>query len=267
MKWRTLWLWSLLNSLSPRYFRKWRAIQIRHTLRWWEPFTFFGGLVFYCSICSLTISNPLPFMFFAWSLVGIIPAVGISGLINNIRERGYYDLIAVTPPGASELQWGLASHFIRNNPLFNALCRFLLIGQIFFFCAGFFSGLIYGIDSIVALLEGRPIYESYLLFAAICLLTAFFLRADYMYSIVIGALVGVLMPTYSIHRINASLIAGALFVAIQLVTVILLSGVWSMIEGVDIDEAFGFPFFIGCYIILREVTVRGLWRVNMDETV
>jgi len=166
------------------------------------------------SMSGLLLLTPL--ILVSGAVYGVVWAVGISGLVAREHERGTFDMLGVTPPGSLGTSWALCMGCLYRNQGFRRvntgntwIARTILL-------APFVLMIWYSLS---------PTWTS-LIFAA-----AFYI--DYIQSIVLGALVGMLVPTIARNRLDSRFLAFGVYILMQIaVYVAFLLTVFIILPGV-----------------------------------
>jgi hypothetical protein len=162
------------NPLSIRFWR------ILNRANLYDLFLILGltAALFVCclvfSMALLLYQMPiLVFLLFAAGIVlSVVTADGIGNQINVLRQSGNFELLCVSPDGHG-IRWALAAHFIKTDGSFALLTMLLFMAQILLLAG--VSMMILAAAPVLSLAELLNIGFLFIL-----------LRADYVYSIVIG---------------------------------------------------------------------------------
>ncbi len=213
---------------------------------------------------------------FGGTAVGTHAAVGIAGRIASEDERGRYDLLGMTPPGLIGASWALAASFLRTNWMAVRLRSWLSV----FFGIGLLMMGLYALQVLVIVAVSLPSlvqqfspgYDlaSELFFqletAGNLALVALFLRMDFTQSLVGGVLAGILAAALARGRVDTSLTALGLFLAVQFGSYALIVFADIIVAGRLLSAA-GFAdllsgaIMVALALAIREAGLVALWRV------
>lgn len=206
----------------------------------------------------------IPMFLFMGFANGIGWTVGIAGAIAQHRASGSHDLIAITPGGPLATSWALATGVMHRSGTFFHLNdrttwvgRFVVMGLLWF-----------PIVISPATVAGQSILPA-LLYAAAGTAVIYL---DHIQSLVLCALVGMVVPTYTHERTNAQLTAFAALLSIQLGSYIagifLLRSLTYIVDVARLPEgaslfalALALAASVGGFYGLREATIQALWRI------
>lgn len=149
-------------------------------------------------------------------IYGLDCALRVSSSIARERENGTFDLLALSPPGALLIGWALCASALYRGREF---MRFHSIVK---------TSIIIGVVLVVVLTGFETLIQLPLLSRDARLLLPTFVRsahllailgilyADYAQGAVLGCLIGLLIPTYTTNRIDASLYTLGIFLLTQI---------------------------------------------------
>lgn len=211
---------------------------------------------------------------FAGTVSGWLAAARIARVIFREQDKGRYDLLALTPPGVLGVHWAIVTRSLRDDPVLRWL-RWLPSG--FYLMVGFLvAGVLFGLmASAILWIWGemsRPGLVA-VLNAALALTALIALYSDYIQSVVMGVVTGILLPTFARRQSEnaAFVLAAAGYFGFQLVYYALLIpvGLWLIryliIPGVLRDDPL--PALLLTLLVttlsfaLRELVLRRLWRM------
>ncbi|MBC8171433.1 MAG: hypothetical protein H7X77_07160 [Anaerolineae bacterium] len=201
-------------------------------------------------------------MLFTGALVaGTNAAMGVANAINQEQTKQRYDLIAMTPPGMFGIGWALGTRFLRKN---RRTLRFTRLIR------GFHLICLLMVVAIVLLsnflLQGRGLGDSTISQLLVGVLFIVSLHLDFVQSGLIGALVGMLVPSYA-RRMDTNLIAPVVFIAIKLGTYLVigvgLSFVGWLLERLGLIDALALFIFIALILVFitHEAALYWIWRM------
>lgn len=187
--------------------------------------------------------------------------------IANERDKGTYELLCVTPAGRFGVNWSLCTGYLRHYELFDISRRVL-----FYLSASIIFGTVAVslwslVGQVISPDEFSP--ESALIVPQMINLAALSLAFyfNFVQSVVIGCLMGMLMPTYTYNRLDTQLVIllGYFLVLAATVLIAFLSIIMSSIffDGIVWMIA---PFVnTGILYGWRELAIRILWRCLIDR--
>src|SRR5690606_21429077 len=145
----------------------------------------------------------------------------VSNAIAREHERGVYDLLSLSPYGAFSASWAICTGCQYYDQTFNELGSQRVWFFRIFFVTLLFSGALAGFSE--ANLGGIELIQSLISISTISLMLTLAFHIDDIHSTVIGSLVGLIVPMFARHRLDARL--GALFVFL-LLQVAAYAGFW-----------------------------------------
>jgi hypothetical protein len=205
---------------------------------------------------------------FGGGFYGLITVFAVSQAVARHRARGYYDLIMMTPPGVLGMQWAISAYALQRSDVLvmvRALMHrlyiavFILLGLIFVFTALTMSRPLTRYSPNVFAETIAPELISFF-----CLVLLHYL--DFTRSGLVGALFGLLIPTFTEGKRETVYIAIALYIALQILfymtcwiigfealrTIMTMAGVSS--------DAIHNLVRLGLMVSIRELSLFGLWR-------
>lgn len=218
-----------------------------------------------------------PFLVLAGgSLIGVNAAIGVSSVVAAEYNNGRWDVVALTPAGLIGANWALATRFLRTNRRLRQLHRlisgiFIAVALWVIFGVGLTSFLLLDTTSLGVVLEDA---------IALPINTVMFvglLYIDSRLSTIVGALIGMAMPTFTLSRLDASINAVMMFLVTQFVTYVVIFVMAFWLPGVLLAalrvEGWLFHSLIHCALALavRELSLWFVWewaalRLNTDLT-
>jgi len=232
---------------------------------------FFGGILLFFFVCSsnLLLITPLfcllPFtILLAGTISGGISAVQTATAVTTSREQGRYALVSLTPDGSSRLMHAVGKRLLENNGLigiFKAIITGIAAISLLSIVTTTFGTLFIqvSVDStaVVNPTNARSLIQ--------LLLVLGLMYSDLVHSIVIGILIGLLMPIYVQDRLTTVTISLGLYLTLQIgfyVAMILLH----IFVLPSIYAAFGTNMGFDLYlsnillvVLSREAIVAVLW--------
>jgi len=203
---------------------------------------------------------------FSGSYHGLLWAIDISQFVTRERQNGTYDLLCLLPTGGLAAHWAICTGCLYRNQQFNRLLemRGAILRVVLIFSAFIFLGL-----------RGESTEEEGILFVlgVAALLAAMYV--DFIHSIVLGGLVGMIAPLYTYNRTDARLWAAGIFLAIQVWVygVTVFAGLMiapRLFEGIGFRGWFVtalIPFvMVLVFTAVREIMIIGLWRWLLAQT-
>lgn len=230
-------------------------------------------LLLYPSVLpTLCIFLFMTLVLFGGTLSGWTAATRIAKTIFREQEKARYDLLLLTPPGVLGVHWAIVTRNLRDDRLLRWL-RWLPSG--FFIFVGFLLfGLLIGIitTSFLWLLNDSVLGFSALFQVSAGLLVLGILYADYLQSVVMGVLIGILLPTYAKTQAenSAYALASACFFSVQALYYLIFGfvGLWltvqvivpALVQGRQFIAVIVLAISLAVMFASREIVVRWLWR-------
>lgn len=230
-------------------------------------------LLLYPSVLpTLCIFLFMTLVLFGGTLSGWAAATRIAKTIFREQEKARYDLLLLTPPGVLGVHWAIVTRNLRDDRLLRWL-RWLPSG--FFIFVGFLLfGLLIGIitTSFLWLLNDSVLGFSALFQVSAGLLVLGILYADYLQSVVMGVLIGILLPTYAKTQAenSAYALASACFFSVQALYYLIFGfvGLWltvqvivpALVQGRQFIAVIVLAISLAVMFASREIVVRWLWR-------
>lgn len=200
---------------------------------------------------------------------GLLALWKTNSLVIRQTEQGKHELIAVTPAGLPGMMWALCSFAYHQGGLLRAVketMRGVYIFGFFILIAPAFFLLIYTIMEVLTANSSSAYSElTQTLIASFSLLSLAYL--DLVQSILVGSVLGMLIPTYTRNRIDSGGLALGAFFAVQFLAYALialldlvflpqLAAQATVINGSLLIMLQVFVFFM-----VRETTLILLWRM------
>jgi hypothetical protein len=225
--------------------------------------------------CGVILVAPLlliPAILFTSAFYSLRWAVMISGIIARERENGMFDLIAVSPAGAFGTSWAICTSAIyRNRSLEQIQAPSSWIVRLGFTLVilaslGNFVEPLVPFDADGMLLTIIPLEYLSALAGA--------LYIDHLQSVALGAIVGMLIPTYTRSRMDAGGGAFLMFLLLQVTTYTLTLFVGFValplfLAGLEVPAvtiSLLLPVVrVGIFFLIREAIIVGLWRVLVEQ--
>lgn len=250
-------------------------------LAWYRSKAGVGALLLISALALLLVPALLPLLLIllfmllvvlAGTLSGWTAATRIAKTIFREQEKARYDLLLLTPPGVLGVHWAIVTRNLRDDRLLRWL-RWLPSG-FFIFIAFLLFGLLIGIvtTSFLWLLNDALLGFSALFQVSAGLLVITILYTDYLQSVVLGVLVGILLPTYARTQAenSAYALASACFFTVQATYYLVfgLSGLWltaqvilpALVQGRQVIAVIVLAICLAVMFASREIAVRWLWR-------
>lgn len=211
---------------------------------------------------------------FAGTVSAWLATQRIAGAIFREQEKGRYEMLLLTPPGVLGVHWAIVTRLLRDDRLLRWL-RWLPSG-FYIFVAFPLIGLLVALvlTSFLWLFsENNTLGVTAFFQASTGLVLIVMCYSDYVQSVMIGILVGILLPTYARRQAEnaAYAVASAAFFSMQMCFYLVygMGGLALIMEVVRpaLREA-RYAIVLGVVIaslvfmvLLREVVVRWLWRM------
>lgn len=213
------------------------------------------------------------------TLYGLGMAVQVAGVIAREHEQGRYTLLAVTPLGVSGLNWSVCSAVYHRNRTIGQL-RDTVRGlyMVMFVVVGLFLFVSVLTELLITDAIPNPIILAEALnaspFAQNSMLLGVFIAAlyvDFIQSIVVGTICGMLTPLFARNATNAR--GGALglylmtqFVFYAAVGVVCLVVVPAGLTLLNMTNLLVLSFIqLTIFVVSRELLIMGLWKRLSDE--
>lgn len=283
----TFRLWSALHRpyvAHPLYRRLKHASATRNTvasrMRDYLPEdSAWGAILLLLSIIAMAIGGwrALIFLLFliplalisAGTFSGLLALLKTSGLINRQTEQGKDALMGVTPLGLPGMLWALCSFAYHQDSFLKSLRETVrgvyVFGFFILIVPAFFLSLFVFLDILIASRSSGYGELPQTLVGGFGLL--FLAYADLVQSILVGCLMGMLAPTYTQRRVDSSGLAVGAFLAAQFLSYALIALIDLVIlpqlaaQTAIIDDTGLFLLQISVFFIVREIVLRGLWRL------
>lgn len=225
-----------------------------------------------CAIILLAPLLLLPAILFTSAFYSLRWAINISSMIARERETGMFDLVALSMTGAIGASWAIGTASIHRNQSLQQIqspmswvVRFgftlLLLASLVNFVVPLMpSGTFIGIQTVIPVL--------YLLTLALGL------YVDHVQSVALGALVGMLIPTYTRSRIDAGVGALIGFLLLQVITYaltlligfVLIPGLFPVFGNEPLIAAIALPLLrLLIFYAIREGIIVMVWRVLVER--
>lgn len=201
------------------------------------------------------------------SVYGLIWAMDISQLVARERQNRTHDLLCLLPPGGLAADWAICTGCLYRNQVFNQIVelRGIMFRIIFTFSAVLFLGS----------MMGQLNLSEALIFAVDLAALLVALHIDFIHSIIISGLVGMIAPLYTYNRTEARLWAAGGFLMIQFSIYAVTALAWLVVLP-RVFEMLGFrgwlltlviPIFVVLvFAAIREGVITGLWRWLLAQT-
>ncbi len=207
-----------------------------------------------CMVPSLLLLLcALPFsILFAGTLCGGYSTLHISGRIAHEREQGRYDLMSITAWGRSGLNWRISHDVYRGIKTVQELSRTITWIVVFFLflCITWL---------VIAAITNTDVVGVMTLITVSVLF-----YVDFAQSIVMGCVLGMLIPTYAPEQLAARAVGVGVFLLVQFVLYAVLMGVLvtftTTLTSLSInDDHLRILGLIAVSGLLRESVIAALW--------
>jgi hypothetical protein len=203
------------------------------------------------------------------TIAGLYWAIRVSGAIARERERGVFELLSTSPYGAFSASWAICTGCQYYDQTFNgAGAQRVWFSRVFFLTLLFLSALISLADPRNF---GGASVEGFVYILAIVSILAFAFYIDDIHSLVLGSLVGVIVPMFARNRLDARIGALTGFLLLQIGTYlivflfgyILIPQVHQrlLVTGFAAEIALPLELLL-IFFSVRELIARLLWRLN-----
>ena len=197
------------------------------------------------------------------SLYAMICAKNISAAIAYEREQATYDLLCLLPTGALGVGLALSSAQMYRSPFFQTtrlIMRLLALALIGALGIALVFPLAVALSS-----EGGGTSAVELLVGIVqAIALALGLYIDYIQSLILAQMVGMLTPGYTHNRLNAQLVAASAFLSLQLLTyistLVLVFSLPPLIPSPVISTIAVPLLALIAFFAIREAFIAILWR-------
>jgi hypothetical protein len=220
----------------------------------------------------------MAFIVLAGTASGWAAGARIASLIYSEKTKRRYDLLLMTPPGVLGVHWALVTRTMRDQPILRWM-RWLPAG--FYLMIGFSLLALLVTAMLTSLLwvfsEERTTLLNNVLQLIWLLSVIALLYSDYIQSVVLGVLIGILIPTYAEAEdaTGAFALASAGFFGGQLVYYVFFILLGLLLFYYILVPVLGFGNYTGLLVVTlvygaamilsREWLARRLWRVAEDR--
>lgn len=208
----------------------------------------------------------LPVLIALFALSGVFYgarcALETSHRVTMERENGTYSILCVTPPGIFGVHWSICTGYLRQYENFNLLrvgISRTSIGVVVFACGLVAISLLSGPRSV----NSAPLESLVWLSSMIALVAAFYL--NFVQSVIIGCMVGLLVPGYTSNKLDAQLYAVSIFLTLALASIALTLFVILSLDGAFISGGLGIRLllplvYVLVFYLIREAIITLLWN-------
>lgn len=205
---------------------------------------------------------------FGGAFYGLLTVYTVSRAVSRHRTRGCYELIMMTPPGILGIQWAISVYALQRS---DTLLLLRGIMHRVYLTAFVVFGLIFGFTLLSAnqsVTKYAPnIFMEYVLPAlanGFCLVALHYL--DFTRSGLMGALFGLLIPTFTENRRQAVALAVMLYLVVQ---GIFYLACWilgaealgqALIQAGASSDVIHNMVRLVMMLVIREISLFGLWR-------
>jgi hypothetical protein len=287
-------LWNMLRNppFSHPLFRRTLIRRVGHQPSEIQPYRIITprfiielvGVLFICTAMLSPIFLILAaiglLMILNGTIYSLVWSVRTSGLIAQEREKQTYDVCCVSPEGALGVNWAICTGYLhRDNRLeqIHTVVRSLLgMALIMVVLIALVLASNVGQERTNQFAQEETLRYSIMLVhvtTAICLI-----YIDHVHSIVLGCLIGLLIPSYAQRRLDAQLGTLAVYLALQISTYVAawVTG-WMILPAIYDESANGFAQIslalsqIAVFFGIREAVIMFLWhklaqRLNLTPT-
>jgi len=214
-----------------------------------------AGALLCCGISSLvdsSITVLLLIMIVAFSTAYVVTwAMSISDLIIREHERRTYDLLCMSPAGALGVNWAICTGILHRNDVLGWL------GVLRKLMAALLLIVLFSILLTTASRQSLPDLSQLFRLSLDIVMLAAASYVDHVQSVVLGSLVGMLVPVYNRTRLDAAVLAGRIFLALQIFT--LLAALVILPGSYQGESSPLLLTLLVCYLT-REIFIVVLWR-------
>jgi hypothetical protein len=218
----------------------------------------------------------LPLMLFGTGLLyGIECALRISHVIIREQENGTFALLSLSPPGQLGMSWVIGTTSLYRNREFDQLHSIIKNGlAITLLVITWFSllALLFFYPALSPRTEGAmvvlPIYFTLILVLGVSYL-------DYIQSVILGCMIGLLVPTFRENSLNSAVYALGGFLLVDVGTLLFtaLVGVVVLPQAYDLLGVYGeaanwslVVLSLATLVSAREMVIRTLWALLAERT-
>lgn len=252
-----LWYALVYPPDHPLFYRKIRPLigGVVNALIGWSMLLV--GLLVSCGVWTLLPKSQsfvavmlLVVMGFASTTYVVSWVVRVSIAISQKHRHQTYEILCVLPSGALGASWAICAAHLHYSPIFGwiGLARKLIAGLFLFIL-------------LMLLLTARPPEDGSSLpqFVQLILDMAalgIVLYTDHVQSVVIGSLIGMLVPVYSRDSLNTGVLVSLLFLSVQVISYLTALLILNLNAGFT-------PIVLSLIVfsLLRDVFIVLLWRV------
>lgn len=199
--------------------------------------------------------------FSSFYVVAWVMNIGV--MITREYERGTYDPLCLTPPGAIGANWAICTACLHRD---DALGWVNLMRQMM---AGALLTILVLILMTTALKERTLDLSGLLGILADVAMLSIASYFDHVQSTVLGSLVGMLVPTYSHNSLNVRVLSGVMFLTLQAITfgstlvsaTVILPGIFGALNTISWFADSGSLFWsLLVFYLTREGIIVALWK-------
>lgn len=233
----------------------------------WGIMLFLVSVVLICSggwLFLIPFALLIPLLFLSiGTLYGGNIAVHISTSVSRARSKGHLEILSTTPTGIAGSIWATTSAIYHSRQSLKQLKEtaqaFYTIASILitiYITVNFIAGIFTGIEFMRMVRTVTNTIPTLLFIGA--------LYIDLLQSIILGCLIGMLVPTYTRNQLDSSAVSFLLFFTIQILyyTAFILIAFWLLPQIIDwhsnaLRALVQFVFFF----IVREFLISYLWHL------
>jgi hypothetical protein len=214
-----------------------------------------------CGIWMLLIPLELPVPIFVLTAMVtlssgyvVVWVLRIATIIARERERGTYDQISVSPSGALGTNWAMCVAILHRDDALGWIdpLRKLLSGLLLF--------ILLMVLLTTAFREDAPGLLQFLRFLLDIVLLAAVSYVEHVQAVVLGSLVGMLMPTFSRRQADVRIWGVMVFVMIQAFTLLMTLLAGLILTSWYTDSSSILAILLVFYL-LREIFIIASWRL------
>ena len=225
-----------------------------------------GSPILMMLIFLLPLLLALTFVF-SGTLYGTVWTIIVSGALARERREGTYELLCLSPSGALGACWRIAAGCLHRSDAFQRVAKYVRRSVLLISIPAF----LIAINNIAPELA-PPIRWLLVLVNMGAIITAF--AVDLAQSVVVSNLVGMLVPTYIQRRIDTQVWSAGIFLALQLLTYLLMwqigfRAVNVLFDGLALNGWLAdltLPLLrLWLFYAARERLIRYLWDILLER--
>lgn len=201
----------------------------------------------------------LPFLLALGAIYGLVWALDISRRIVQEKAKGSYDLLRITPQGEFMVNWAICTGRAHRYQAFDRANGL-----------GVWAGrMLFGTVLLLAFVLSSPFFITHpdrgWLQLVTLLASGVALVIHHRQSIVLGCLLGMLIPTYVDETFNARVVVFGITLLAQITTYITSWFIASLLATWITDYTLWLGLSLTAFALIRETLLFGIWRLLMSR--